>query len=129
MSAFLKTLPQTVIGLVLVAAYTVFGYTGHLNSADTYTALMASIGLVGATGIYILASQFSNMNALPHLIVGVGIVGSVIALGVHGIFNSSQIIAVLGLLFTGTAGSTGALVTTTAPAAPPTSPAMPKKTA
>ncbi len=127
MTTFLKTLPVTIVGLALLAAITVFGYTGHLNAADTYAAIMSLIGLVGATGIYVLASSWSNANALPHLVVGVGILGAVTALGLHNVFGSSQILALLALVVTGTAGggapsAVAALTPSPVPALPPTQP-------
>lgn len=128
MTAFLKTLPQTIVGLALLAALTVMGYTGHLSPADTYTAIMGIIGLVGATGLYVLASNWGNMNALPHLICGVGIVVAIVLLGLHNTFNSNQVLAVLGLLLTGTAGSIGAVAAANNPPPAATSSAMPLAT-
>lgn len=104
MTAFLKTLPQTLVGAALLASVTILGYTGHLNHTDTVTSLWAFIGLLGGTGLYVLASQFSNVNALPHLIVGLGLMGSIVALGVHNVLNSTEIQNFLALIITGTAG-------------------------
>ena len=112
-STSLKTiLPPTLVGLVLLGALTVFGYTGHLSAADTYTGLLAFIGLVGASGIYVLASNLTNAAAVPHLIVGIAVVGALIALGLHNVFASAQIVAILGLLLTGTAATVGTVQAT-----------------
>ena len=113
-STILKLLPQTLVGLVLLAALTVFGYTGHLSPSDTYSALLGLVGLVGASGLYILASTvFTNTSAVPHLIVGIGIIGAVVALGLHDVFASGQITALLTLIFTGTAAGSGAILVAT----------------
>lgn len=113
-ATLLKILPQTLVGLVLLGALTVFGYTGHLSAADTYTGLMAFIGLVGASGLYVLASNLSNISAVPHLIVGCAVIGALVALGLHSVFTSNQIVAILGLVFTGTAATAGTVVASNA---------------
>ena len=114
MNTFKKTLPQTVIGLVLLVPIIIFGYTGHITSSDAYAGIMAMVGLVGSTGVYILASQWANSNTLPHLIVGVGIIGGVVALGLHNVFNSGQLLALWTLIAIGTAGGGGAAIVTAA---------------
>lgn len=110
----LNSLSQTFVGLVILAALTVFGYTGKLNQADTYTTLMAIIGLVGASGLWILASESDNANAIPHVFLGCAFIGVVIALGVHNVFNSGQIQAIFAVLITGGAVTTGTVVATSA---------------
>ena len=120
MSVFLKTWPTTVAGLAMLGALTVFGYTGRLSGPDTYNAFLGFLGLVGATGLFILASQFSNANALPHFIVGLATVVAIIVLGLHFVFTNTQILGILFLVFTGTAGSAVAVGVTSQPAAPAT---------
>ena len=105
-------LPQTVIGLALLSALTIFGYTGHVTQNDTYIALMGFIGLVGASGLYVLASNWANINALPQLIVGIAIIAALVVLGLHNVFNSGQLSAVLALLLTGTGVGAGGVVVT-----------------
>ena len=116
MKIFLKTLPQSIVGLVLLAPIVVFGYTGHLSPADTYAGIMAMVVLVGATGIYVLASNWANENTLPHLIVGTGLIAGVIVLGLHGIFNSNQLLALFTLVAIGTASGAGAALADNTPA-------------
>ena len=113
-TTFIRTLPQTLIGLVLLVPVVIFGYTGHFSPSDTYAGIMAMIALVGATGVYILASQWSNSNTLPHLIVGAAIIAGVVALGLHNVFNSGQLLALWTLLAVGTAGGGGAALVTAA---------------
>jgi hypothetical protein len=120
MTALMKVIPQTVVGLALLAAIVIFGYTGHNNAGDTYALLLSFVGLVGATGLFILASNFANINALPHFILGLAIVAAVVVLGLHNVFTSAETLGVLGLLLTGTAGAAGAVVITANPAAVPT---------
>ncbi len=104
-----------IVGLVLLAAVTVFGYTGHLSSSDTYSALFGLIGLVGVSGLYVIASSaFTNTSAIPQLIVGVGIVGALVVLGLHNVFDSAQIQAMLLLIITGAAAGSGGVVVATA---------------
>ena len=115
-TTFIKTLPQTVVGLVLLAALTVFGYTGHVSASDTYNTLLAFIALVGASGLYVLASTWANSNAMPQLIVGVAIIGALVALGLHDVFTSTQLQGIMMLLLTGAAVGTGGVVVASAAA-------------
>ena len=113
-NVFLRTLPTTIVGLVLLIPVIVFGYTGHLSPADTYAGVMALVGLIGTTGVYILASQWSNENTLPHLIDGVLLIAGVVVLGLHNIFDSAQLLALWTLIAIGTAGGGGAALVTAA---------------
>lgn len=104
MTTLVKSLPQTVVGLAFLAMITVLGYTGHMTPTDTVTAIWALIGLVGSTGLFVLASQLSNSNAVPHLIVGVAMMAAIVTLGLHDVLHSAQLENFLALLLTGTAG-------------------------
>lgn len=103
-----RLLPQIVVGLVVLGVVVFLGYDGHLSPADTYAGILSIVGLVGATGVYVLASQFDNVNAIPHLVVGVALIIAVAILGAHNTFNSGQLLGLLALIITGTAGGAGA---------------------
>lgn len=122
MTSFLRTLPQTVVGVSLLTTITIFGYTGTLNASSTYVTFMAFLGLVGATGIWVLASTWSNTNAIPHLIIGVLSMAALVILGLHHTFTSDQLAATFGIMLTGSAaGGTAAVVTSMST---PTSPSQ-----
>ena len=113
MKAFLKTLPQTIVGLVFLGVITIFGYVGTLSSSSTYQAFLALLTLVGATGIWILASNWENINASPNLIVGLASMIALVILGLHHVFASDQISYTLMLVLMGSAVGVGGPAITT----------------
>ena len=105
MNTALKITLPTLAGMAYLAAIMVLGVTGHLSPPDTFTAIQSLIGLTGATGIYILASNYPNVNAIPHLIMGFAVVAAILILATDNTFSTNQSLALLALIFTGTAGA------------------------
>lgn len=108
MKTWQKYLVQIAVGAVVLGAIVAFGYTGHLSSSQTYDGIMAFIGVVGASGLLILASTVDNQNAIPHLALGLLLVVGVVILGLHSIFDSAQISAFILLILGPSAIATGA---------------------
>ena len=98
---------QALVGLALVAFVVVVGYTGHLAPATTYTLFLALGGALGASGLWTLASTKPNADAIPHLIIGLGLLASLLILALHGTFTDTETQAAFALLLTGTATTTG----------------------
>lgn len=98
---------QSVVGLAMVVVVVVLGYTDHLSSATTYTLFLALIGALGASGLWTLASNKPNADAIPHLIIGLALLGALLALALHDVFTDTETQAAFALLLVGSATTTG----------------------
>jgi hypothetical protein len=107
LSVLWKAIPQMALAMGILAAVTVLAATNHLASTETYGVVALILGVVGTAAAGILASPVANASAAPHLLIVLAVIGSVVAMGALGKFDSSQIQGVFAVILGGGAVGTG----------------------
>lgn len=113
MTAIWKSLPQTISALAILAVIGTLGATGHLNSTQVNTMLLALIGAIGVSGALVLGSPAPNINALPHIILAVFVLGLTVALSLLNILSNAEVFGILGVIVGGGLFAGGSTVNTT----------------
>ena len=112
MTALVKSLPQTLAALAILAVIGTLGATSHLSSTQVNTMLLAVIGAIGVSGALVLGSPSPNVNALPHLILAVFVLGLVVALSLQNVLDNGQVFGMIGAITGGGLFAGGSTVNT-----------------
>lgn len=119
MSAFVKSLPVVLGALVLLAAITLLGYTGHWTAVEVLGPMGLMLGVVVGHGGWVIGSPNQDTQLLPHAVIAAGLVGSATALNLHNIFTNSQALGIFSPIVGAIIVGGGIIVGTTVPAPPP----------
>ena len=110
--SFSQGIPLMLLSLVLLAFVTYMGYQANWNSTETFSALMALVGVAGVTSIAVLLTTTPNGTLYIHLVFSLGLLVSMAVLsqrvinGVH-VFGSAQTLPLFALFVTGAAAGAG----------------------
>ena len=97
-----QQVPALVIATVLLAAVIVLGYFAKISATDTAGAITALATALGLTGIVILASTTTpNATLVSHGAIVVEMIAGIVALSLHNVFGSDQIVPLLYLFIGG----------------------------
>lgn len=118
MTAFVKSLPQLILGAAFLAVATILGYTQHFNVTDTFTIILGLTGALGVLAGWKLGSPAPNSELIAHGAFTVLVLAACTVLSLHGIFTSAQILPIFALY--GVGGATGLGVGVTAGTDTPT---------
>jgi hypothetical protein len=91
-TGIVKQLPLLLLGLAVLATVTILGYFGHVSPPDTLTALLGLSFLTGGLSLVVLSDPAApNTNLAVHVTFALALVGAVLSLALHNVFNGSQV--------------------------------------
>jgi hypothetical protein len=117
-----KSLPQLLLALVVLAVVGVLAGLGSATSTQAYSVVMVVLAAGGVSTGIVLGSTQSNANLIPHLILFTAALVLVTVLGARGIFTNTQVDGVLALVVGGGALGIGSTAVTSSSTPAPTEP-------